>query len=201
MVFTKVEGKTNAWDLSFTVNGGTVSTAEPIEAVFNSDGTLLSPETVNISIDWDDGSTSSIEMDISNMTQYAGGSGITKITQDGAPSGEFKSSSVDNDGIVYASYSNGKTYNIAKVALSSFTSPENLTPISGTLFEANGMTGNMEYVKNSQDYLRAQALEQSTANVETEFANMLVVQRAYSLNATSFTTSNEMLQIVVNLKT
>ena len=199
MVFTKVEGKTNTWDVTFTVEDGTVTTAEPIEAVFNPDGTLLSPKDFNVTVNWDDGSSNNVAMNIENMTQYDGSSGITNVKQDGAPGGNFLSSSIGEGGVVVAKYSNGKTLNIAKLGVASFQAPDNLTPISGTLFEANADSGAITYPEDN--YVVPQALEQSTASAETEFSKLMIVQRAYALNSSSFTVNDEMLQIAVNLKT
>lgn len=66
MIF-KVEGKVNTWALSFDVEGGTV-TSDATEVVFDSSGNVVSPKTFDVSVNWDDGDTNSIHMDISNMT-------------------------------------------------------------------------------------------------------------------------------------
>lgn len=203
MTFAKAEGKVNAWDVTFSVNGGTVDTAEPIEAVFSQDGKLLSPKNFNVTVNWNDGSSNNIAMNIENMTQYDGGSGITNVAQDGKESGDFKSSAIGEEGIVYAQYTNGKTVNIAKLALTGFPAPDNLTSVSGTLFEANGTTGEAFYLDDNanKEFVKSQALENSTATVEGEFSKLVVVQRAYGLNTRSFSAVDEMLQLIVNLKT
>ena len=204
MVFSKVEGKVNTWEINFNIEDGTV-TGGPVEAVFNADGTLLSPKNIDVSVAWDDGSSNNVNIDIANMTQYAGGTGITKVDQDGAPSGNFVKSYIDENGVVKASYSNGNELVYGKLALVGFESADNLIPVNNTLFEASNDTGASHYVngpdKNIANLLQPQAVESSAVNVESEFAKMIVVQRAYSLNTQSFTVNNEMLQTIVNLKT
>lgn len=203
MLFSKVEGAVNTWEITFTIEDGTV-TGGPIEAVFDSDANLISPKNFDLTVNWDDGSSNNITMDISKMTQYAGSSGITKVEQDGSPSGNFVKSFIDDNGIVKATYSNGKEIAFAKLALVGFESPDNLTPINNTMFEANNDTGSSHYVngadKNITGLLQPQAVEASAVNVESEFAKMIVVQRAYTLNTQSFSANNEMLQTIVNLK-
>ncbi len=199
MIFKKVEGQQNLWELSFSVEGGT-ATGSVTQVQFNSRGEVETPKVLDVSIAWDDGDANQVHLDISNMTQLAGGPGTTYVKQDGAPGGQFVKSFIDKDGVVKAYYSNGDTYNFGKIALTAFTAPENLTPINGTLFEANGETGNTHFVENN-GILQPQALEQSAVNVEEEFSNMIVVQRAYSLNTQSFTATNEMLQQLIDLKT
>ena len=73
-----------------------------------------------------------------------------------------------------------------------------MTPYNNTLFEANGETGNSYYV-DPDGILVPQSLESSTVNLEEEFSQMIVLQRAYSLNAQSFTVNNEMLSVLVDL--
>lgn len=206
MVFSKVEGKINTWDVNFNIDGGTV-TGGPIEAVFDSNGKLLSPLNFNVSVQWDEeagGGTNNIAMDISKMTQYAGSSGITKVDQDGKPSGNFVKSFIDENGIVKATYSNGETVNYAKLAVVGFASPDNLIPVNNTMFEASNDTGQSFFVidadSSGKDILAAGSVEASAVNVEAEFSKLIVVQRAYSLNNSSFTANNEMLQTVINLK-
>lgn len=203
MLFSKVEGKINTWEISFSIEDGTVP-GGPIEAIFDSDATLISPKNFNLTVNWNDGSSNNIAMDISKMTQYAGSSGITKVEQNGSPSGNFVKSFIDENGVVKASYSNGDEIAFAKLALVGFESADNLTPVNNTMFEANNDTGQSHYVNgpdvNVSGLLQPQAVEASAVNVESEFAKMIVVQRAYTLNTQSFTANNEMLQTIVNLK-
>ena len=203
MLFTKVEGKVNAWDVTFSINGGTVSTGEPIEAVFSQDGKLLSPKSFNVTVNWDDGSSNNIAMNIENMTQYDASSGVDDVKQDGKESGNFISSAIGEGGVVFATYTNGKTFNIAKLTLTGFPAPDNLTSVSGTLFEANSTTGSAYYLDEgaNDQFIKSQALESSTATMEEEFSKMVIVQRAYGLNTRSFSAVDEMLQLIVNLKT
>lgn len=200
MKFDKVEGQNNIWDVSFVIEDGTVTTAEPVEVLFDGNGQLVTPKNIDINIAWEDGTSQTVNIDISNMTQYAGDNELTNVTQDGMQSGRFSKSWIDENGVVQALYSNGKTFNNAKLTLVGFTAPNNLYPVSGTLFEAYPDAGESTYLETS-GLIQSQALESSTANVEEEFSTMMIVQRAYSLNATAFTTSDEMLQELVNLKT
>ncbi len=200
MVFSKVENQNNLWTVNFNIDGATV-TSEPVDVQFAADGKLVTPKNFNINITWDDGSTSSVNMDISNMTQYSGSSEIKNITQDGKPSGTFQYVSIGEEGVISARYSNDEFYNIGKLALSSFSAPNNLTSISGTLFAANEASGPASFLEDNKGYIVPQALEQSTADVETEFSKMVIIQRAYGLNTNAFTVADEMTQTVVDLKT
>ncbi len=198
MVFKKVEGRENTWELSFQIEDGT-AVGNATEVIFNTDGTLKTPENVTASISWNDGSTSNVDINISGMTQYGADSQVTNIQQNGFPSGTLLSVGFDENGILRANYSNDNSVTIARLAVSGFTAPENLTPYNTTLFEANGETGN-EYYVDLDGLISPESLESSTVNLEEEFSQMIVVQRAYSLNAQSFTVNDEMLSVLIDLK-
>ena len=198
MVLSRIEGKENAWKLKFETTDGTATASVP-EIIFGSDGRISTPENVTANISWNDGSSSSIDIDISRMTQFASGAYASNIDQNGAPSGHLVAINFDEDGILRANYSNSTHWSIAKLAISGFTAPENLTPYSMTLFEANGETGN-EYYVDTNGLIATESLESSTVNLEEAFADMIVVQRAYSLNSKSFTVNDEMLSLLIDLK-
>lgn len=198
MIFKKVDGKVNTWSLSFNVENGTATGSET-EVVFDSKGTIVTPKNLTVDVQWNDGVSNNINLDISSMTQYEGGTGTTNIKQDGAPSGNFVKAFIDEGGVVKATYSNGDTINFAKLAITGFPSANNLIPTEGTLFEASSDSGTPFFV--SDNYLVPGALERSTVNPEQEFGTLIITQRAYTSNANTFTVNDEMLETAVNLKT
>lgn len=202
MLFNKVAGKENAWELNFTLQDGTVNHS-PIEVIFGSNGEILSPQNFDINVAWNDGSQNNVNIDISKMTQFAGNSAITSIEQDGRKSGDFMKAYIDDDGVLKASYNNGEIVDYAKLAVVGFSSPENLIPINGTMFYAGNDVGNSYYVighdTNDKNVLKAQALEQSNVQLEEEFSKMIIVQRAYSMNNNTFKTADDMLKEVTNI--
>ncbi len=198
MVLTKDETRENAWFLSFDMQDGT-ATGDAMEILFNTDGTLRSPEVVSASINWNDGSSSQVAIDLSKMTQYAETSQVFRIDQDGSPSADLTGFTFDKDGILKAVYGSAASYNIAKLAITGFTAPENLDPFNTTLYTANADVGNSFYV-DTTDLVVPNSVERSTVDLSEEFSKMIVTQRAYSLNAQSFTVNDEMLSLLVDLK-
>ena len=197
MILEKIDGRDNSWNLSFELEDGT-AVGDSNEIIFNTDGTVKTPQNITASIAWNDGSSSSVNIDISAMTQYGESSQITQIQQNGFPSGNLTSLGFDDDGVLRAQYSNGSDVDIAKLAITGFTAPENLLPYNNTMFEANGETGESYYVE-PEGIITPQSIEAAAVNLEEEFSQMIVVQRAYSLNAQSFTVNNEMLSVLVDL--
>ncbi len=203
MVFSKVEGKLNTWNIDFVAENGTI-TGGPIEAVFSSDGKLVSPQSFTVTANWNDGTSNTITLHIDKMTQYAGSDVETRISQDGVESGDYLGSYIDRDGVVRAKYSNNRTLDIAKLAVVGFQSPENLIPVSGTMFEAGNDVGESRFVigpdTNNLNVLVPESVEASNVRVEEEFAEMIKVQRAYNLNSSAFTVANEMTSVAIDLK-
>ena len=202
MVFHKAEGENNVWNVTFSMQNGTV-TAEPTEVVFDSNGAILSPRTVMITATADNGDVNNVTVDLSEMTQFAGDDVITNISQDGQASSMLKNTYIDSYGVLKAEYNNGAKVNIAKLAVVAFESPENLIQYNGTMFGVSNDTGQSSYLIGpdtvTSSVLTSQAVESSPVNLEKEFSDMVIIQRAYTLNTTSFSTNNEMLQTAVNI--
>ncbi|MBQ8677071.1 MAG: flagellar hook-basal body complex protein [Alphaproteobacteria bacterium] len=198
MIFKQNPEKENAWLLSFQLQDGSAS-SDAAEVIFNTDGSIRSPENVTASINWDDGSRSSVKIDLSELTQYASSSQVTKIEQNGSPSANLIGLAFDVDGVLQAKYDNASPYNIAKLAITGFTAPENLNAYNTTLFTANGEVGNSFFV-DTQGLIVPSSIERSTVDLAEEFSKMIVTQRTYSLNAQSFTVNDEMLSLLIDLK-
>ena len=203
MLFNKNEAELNTWDVSFVMDNGVATTANPVEVVFDGNGTLLSPKEINVTVTADNGDVNNVVIDIAKMTQYAGDDTITNISQDGRASSNLKETFIDGYGILQAVYDNGERVNIAKLAVVGFDSPENLIQSNGTMFEASNDVGESYFVIGSDtmssNVLTSQAVESSPVNLEKQFSDLIVMQRAYTLNTTSFTTNNEMLQTTVDI--
>ena len=202
MTFHKVEGENNVWNVTFSMQNGTV-TSEPTEVVFDSNGAILSPKNLTITAAADNGDVNNVTIDLSEMTQFAGDDVITNISQDGKASSVLKDTYIDSYGVLKAEYANGTKINIAKLAVVAFESPENLIQYNGTMFGVSNDTGQSRYLigpdTTTTSILTSQAVESSPVNLEKEFSDMVIIQRAYTLNTTSFSTNNEMLQTAVDI--
>lgn len=116
------------------------------------------------------------------------------------------------DGSVTAKYTiqgtNGasattETFTVGKVALATFTNPNGLSKVGNTSFSATNNSGPAvinDPGNNGAGTLQPGALEMSNVDLSTEFTNMIVASRAYQANAKSITTSDEILQTLINLK-
>ena len=133
------------------------------------------------------------------MTQYADSAGtiqVNTLQQDGYAAGSLQSISVNDKGTVVGSYSNGRTLNLAQVTLATFAGPDNLQRLDGGAYAATGDSGPPSYTASGK--IVASSLEASNADIGDEFTKLIVTQQAYSANTRVITTSNQMVQDLLN---
>ena len=136
------------------------------------------------------------------MTQFAGNS-VTEIAQNGYGMGSLSSYTVGIDGVIRGSYDNGETRDLARVALARFQNPAGLTQLGGTMFQKSVNSGEAVVsppTESGMGKIVPSSLEMSNVDLSEEFTDMIVTQRGFQANSRIITTSDEMIQELVNLK-
>ena len=193
----------NTWDLHSQIDGG--ATTARTDLVFTSGGALTTggAQTFSLAITGGAATPQSVAMDFSAITQYGSASSLTDQTQDGFTSGSFQSLSIDAEGRVAAQFTNGQTRTLAQIVLSRFTNPNGLTRSGENGFAEtidSGAPLDGTPTINGLGRLISQTIEQSNVDLGKEFVDMIITQRAFQANSRAITTSDEMLQELVNLK-
>lgn len=223
MQITWTKTGTNAWSASFanptstsdtTTATGTASGT--IDITFNSDGSLAStsPDPATVSITgWTDGAAdSTITMDLGTvggtdgLTQYASGEttpavNVTSINSDGLSYGKLSSVSIGKNGVVDATYSNGKTIAIYKIAVAIFADPNGLSAASDGLYSATVTSGNASLQasgENGAGTIYGSELESSTTDTSSQFSSMISAQQAYSAASQVISTVNKMYDTLIS---
>lgn len=223
MQITWTKTGTNAWSASFanptsssdtTTATGTASGT--IDITFNSDGSLAStsPDPATVSITgWTDGAAdSTITMDLGTaggtdgLTQYASGEttpavNVTSIDSDGLSYGKLSSVSIGKNGVVDATYSNGKTIAIYKIAVATFADPDGLSAASDGLYSATVTSGNASLQasgENGAGTIYGSELESSTTDTSSQFSSMISAQQAYSAASQVISTVNKMYDTLIS---
>ncbi|MBR0707418.1 flagellar hook protein FlgE [Bradyrhizobium liaoningense] len=223
MQITWTKTGTNAWSASFanptstsdtTTATGTASGT--IDITFNSDGSLAStsPDPATVSITgWTDGAAdSTITMDLGTvggtdgLTQYASGEttpsvNVTSIDSDGLSYGKLSSISIGDDGLVNATYSNGETIAIYKIAVATFADPNGLAASSNGLYSATVTSGNASLQgsgENGAGTIYGSELESSTTDTSSQFSSMISAQQAYSAASQVISTVNKMYDTLIS---
>lgn len=194
----------NIYNLTVSSEDGTVAPTDPIEVRFSPDGKLLSPASFDVVANWNDGTANNVNVNLTNMTQLGNTKLVHGIDNNGRPEGRLMGTKVTAEGILSAQYDNGQISPLGKIAVANFESPENLEQVTGTLFRATGKTGDINYMQDANsvgsDFIIPNALELSNVDLNEEFTKMIQVQRAYSSNATTFKTHDDLLEALIQLK-
>jgi flagellar hook protein FlgE len=191
------------WDLYSQVDSG-AATAQT-DLVFTAAGALSSGGSQALSLTIGGGATTpqTVTVDFTGMTQYGSPSGVISQTQDGYASGTLQRISVDKTGKVIAQFTNGQTEALAQVVLNRFINPDGLVNAGDNHFLESVESGAPlagAPTTNGLGTIVSGAVEQSNVDLGKEFVDMIITQRAFQANSRAITTSDEMLQELVNLK-
>jgi flagellar hook protein FlgE len=193
----------NAWGIYSQIDGGTP--VAQTNLAFNASGALTAGGTQTVSAVLTNGATTpqSLSVDLSALTQFGSPSGLISKTQDGYSSGTLDRISVDKQGQVVAQFTNGLTRALAQIVLNRFTNPDGLVNAGENHFletvESGAALAGAPTV-NGLGRILSGTVEQSNVDLGKEFVDMIITQRAFQANSRAITTSDEMLQELVNLK-
>lgn len=134
------------------------------------------------------------------MTQFAdpnGNAQVNLLQQNGFAAGQLESIAVSDKGRIVGTYSNGRTLDLAEVTLAQFSGSNFLKRVDGGAFEVTAESGPPTYGAGGK--ISGSALEGSNVDIADEFTKLIVTQQAYSANTRVVTTSNQMVQDLLNM--
>ena len=137
------------------------------------------------------------------LTQFGGTSDAAAVSQDGSGLGLLRAFAISDDGILSAVFSNGRSQAMARLGLASFTNPGGLIRAGDSRFRASNGSGQALIGPTGsagRGTMSAGTLEMSNVELAQEFTNLIVAQRGFQANSRIITTSDEILQELVNLK-
>ena len=141
------------------------------------------------------------DIQFSGLTQYAN-STTAFPTTNGNTAGVLQSLSVDTNGIVTGTYTNGLVRNEAQIAVAQFTNSSGLTKVGTTIYQESNNSG-VANIKTLADFgmtVVSSALEMSNVDLANEFSDMIITQRGFQANSKITTVADEMLETIVNMK-
>jgi flagellar hook protein FlgE len=205
----------NTWSYAISLPPGD-ATGTPVNntgtLTFNSSGGLLTPAANVSGIKFpgltDGASDLSLKWDLygangaAQIGQTVGSSTVTASTQDGFASGSYQSFSVDASGVISAAFSNGQTQNIGQIAVASVTNVEGLTIDGANNYQTSASSGAASIGAagaGGRATIEDDTLEQSNVDISTEFANLIVAQRAFEANSKTVTTFDTVTQETINM--
>ena len=200
----------NTWDLTPTMAAKDGSVTDALTSVtFNSNGSFASTTgTPAITITYKDGSTQTVSLDFgtanafAGLTQFGGTSSAAATDQDGHGEGFFSSTTVNSDGKVVALFTNGKTNDIGQLQLATFSNPAGLSNEGNNAYQptlSSGQAVLKTALSGRIGAIVSGVLESSNVDIAEEFTKLIVSQRAFQANARTITTTDEVLQELVNI--
>ncbi len=212
VTFTKTAN--NAWGYAVTLPSGdaSASSGNTGTLTFNTDGTLASPTGNVTGISFTGLSDHASDMTLNwtlydsagkaSINQSAAASSTNGNSQDGYASGLYKNFSVDADGLVTANFTNGGAETIGQLAVATVSDPQSLTRNGNALYSVNRASGEMNLGTantGGRGSISDSALEQSNVDISTEFADLIVAQRAFQANSKTVTTFDTITQDTINM--
>ncbi|CAL8971752.1 Flagellar hook protein FlgE [Rhodoplanes serenus] len=202
-------GHTDTWNMFYQVNSnatGTQAAWKNVGTDFTFDSSfqmnpLISTWTLpGVTVDGASLGDLTMKFGAGGITQYSDPNGnvqVNLLNQNGYAAGSLQTVSVNDKGRVVGSYSNGRTIDLAEVTLAKFSGANYLKRIDGGAFEATDESGVAVY--GAAGKIVGSSLEGSNSDIADEFTKLIVTQQAYSANTRVITTSNQMVQDLLNM--
>jgi flagellar hook protein FlgE len=136
-------------------------------------------------------------------TQFASNFEVTALKQDGLAVGRLTGIDIGGDGLVRATYSNGTSEPLARIALVSFANDQGLTQIGGTSWKESIVSGEAlagEAGSGTFGTINSSALEQSNVNLTTELIDLISAQRNFQANSRSLEVDNQLNQTILQIR-
>lgn len=222
MFFNKTADRT--WEWKGLVDGKEVTGAEEGvlaevcsgKLVFTQDGKLDSQETTNMELNFKGGALQNQQVKfnfgdaiqeggkgIDGSKQYGKESDLISWNQDGAAAGTITNLSFNDEGVLTAVYSNGEARDLAQIALAKFENPESLYKLGNNRLKESRDSGTPALgapLRAGRGKIFAKSLERSTVDLAAEFVQLIQGQRNFQANAKTITTTDEMLNEIIQLK-
>lgn len=190
----------NIWEAAITVkNGDNIINTQTKTFTFDKEGNLISPKSISIT------SPQKINLAL-NITSYSKiDNSSYSYTQNGIPKGYLKNYNINDNGDIFAVFSNGKSSKLATIPLFHFQNPQGLESMGGNLFKQTSNSNKAFLYEKRGNYIpgskiRSNTLETSNVNFSQAMTELIITQKAFNAAAKAFTTSDQMIQKAIGMK-
>jgi flagellar hook protein FlgE len=197
------------WNLFYQVSS-TATNTQPAwrnsgtDFIFDATGQLVPAVSAltlnNVTVDGIALGNVSVQFGAGGLTQFANANGTVQVNlldQNGSPAGQLQSVAVDDQGRVVGTYSNGRILPLAEITLANFNGQNYLKRLDGGAYAETADSG--PAILNATGKIQGGALEASNSDIADEFSKLIVTQQAYSANTRIITTTNAMVQDLLNV--
>jgi flagellar hook protein FlgE len=207
----------STWDVTVSVpEPATIDTIAPTfekkgSIRFNNDGSLATYNPPNISFSGNNGSSPDQQVNLSfgtangfdGMTSFDSISSTSGISQDGYTGGDLVGIRIDQSGTLVGSFSNGRSFGLAQIAMSKFTNNEGLSTEGGNVYIQTANSGDPiigTAATSGRGFIQSSALEASNVDLSRALTQLIIIQRGFQANGKTITTSDQLLQTLIGLK-
>ena len=196
----KYDTTSKTWSLNFNDPSVVPPATQPapVSLAFDSSGKLTTASPVTVTLNGQ-----SVKLDISNITAFGGENTAAVISADGNAMGSLASYSISPDGTIQGVFTNGMKQPLGQIAMATFNNPGGLNKVGNSEYSESVNSGSAQIGTagtGSRGQLAAGELEGSNVDLSQEFSNLIIAQRGFEANSKVITTSDEVLQDLVNLK-
>lgn len=142
------------------------------------------------------------KMSFFGSTQVQQKFSVNAMSQNGLPAGRLTGIDIDDEGIIFARFSNGGSQTVGKVALTRFPNNNGLAKLGDTTWGQSANSGEPirgEAGANNFGAIQSGALEASNVELSAQLVNLIVAQQHYQANAQTITTENTIMQTILNI--
>ncbi len=198
----------SSWTMYSYAAGAPLNTGQGSKITFDGDGNLTSPTgavaLMTAPATGTGGSAQrTISLDLTGSTAAKQPFAVVSRSQDGKAKGEFSSVSVDEAGIITASYSNGDSVKLGKVALANFVNPTGLKQNGGNYWTSTGLSGTATMGTSNENgfgKLMSGTIEGSNVDITEELVNLIAAQRNFQANSKALDTASQISQTIFNIR-
>jgi len=144
-----------------------------------------------------------MSMNFADATQFGDAFGVNSLSQDGFTTGRLTGVSVDDEGVVFARFTNGQSSALGKLALANFVNPQGLQQLGDTSWGQSFASGDAllgEAGTASFGNIQSGALEASNVDLTAQLVQMITAQRNFQANAQMISTADTVTQTVINIR-
>lgn len=178
---------------------------------FGSDGSLstYSPSSIRYTANNGSSPNQNISLNFGTPSQFDGITSFDRtsntggVSQDGFPGGDLGDIRIDETGTLIGSFTNGRSFGLAQVSMAKFTNNEGLESNGGNTFIQTSNSGDPiigQAAVGGRGFIQASSLEMSNVDLSRSLTQLIIIQRGYQANSKTITTSDQMLNTLLQLK-
>jgi len=200
----------NAWTVRAMIDGAQIDDGAgntEFAVAFNPDGTFDAINSDAITLDWTPGggavANQAVSVDLSQSTQYGTEFAVNAMNQNGYTTGQVLDVDIDEQGIMFARYSNGLSRAIGQVMLVSFANQQGLQPVGDTAWAETYASGEPVVSvpgTGGLGLIQSGALEESNVDLTEQLVLMISAQRNFQANAKAIQAEDAVTQTIINLR-